>query len=208
MPKRTEAPARVPGAMAPMHTDAALQSLPILQAVDNSTDVAEDAVELAQSVNVIVYALVGIPVYQGSGLAVIYTEALLDGLLVVVAAPALLAAQYEALHQLVLGNVELYHGSYLVAALSQHLLQGLGLGNGAGEPVEDNALVLLAKAIIYAGQDVYHQLIGYQLSLVDIVLGRLAKLGTVLDFIAENISSRDVLQAILGDHLVALGARA
>ena len=95
MPKRTEAPARVPGAMAPMYTDAALQSLFILQAVDNSTDVAEDAVELAQSVNVIVYALVGIPVYQGSGLAVIYTEALLDGLLVVVAAPALLAAQYE-----------------------------------------------------------------------------------------------------------------
>ena len=193
MPKRTEAPARVPGAMAPMHTDAALQSLSILQAVDYSTDVAEDAVELAQSVDVVVYALVSIPVYQGSGLVVIYTEALLDGLLVVVAASALLTAQYEALHQLVLGNVELYHGSYLVAALSQHLLQSLGLGNGAGEPVEDNALVLLAKAVIYAGQDVYHQFIGYQLPLVDIVLGRLAKLGTVLDFIAENISGRDVL---------------
>ena len=75
-------------------------------------------------------------------------EAFLDGLLVVVGTAALLAAEDEALHQLVLGHVEFNHRSHLVTTLVEHLLQSLCLRDGAGETVEDHALVLTAKRVI------------------------------------------------------------
>lgn len=186
----------------------AIQLLSSLQVVYYFTDVSEDAVEVAQTVDVVMYALIGVPVYQRGGLVVIDGEALLDSLFVVIAAAALLSAQEEALHEFLFGHVELYHGSHLVPACGEHVFQGLGLGNGTGKSVEDYSLVLLAEAVVHAGQNVDHQCVGYELPLIYETLGRLAKFRTVLDLIAEHVSCGDVAQRILGDHLVTLCALA
>ncbi len=136
----------------------------------------------------------------------IHHEALLDGLLVVVGTSALLSAQDEALHQLVLGHVELQHGSHLVTTLTEHRLQGLSLRNGAGETVEDDAGMLLAKAIVDGGQDRDHQVVGYQLSVVNKLLGGLAQFRAFLNLGTQHVAGRNVVQSILLNELVALGA--
>ena len=70
-----------------------LQPFMILQIVDDGSDVAKDAVELTQTVDVMVYAFFGVPFNEGRCLVVINVEALLDSLLVVIAASALLSAE-------------------------------------------------------------------------------------------------------------------
>lgn len=107
-------------------------------------------------------------------------ETLLDGLLIVVAASGLLAAKQETLHQLILWYEQLDHSCHLMAALGKHLLQSLSLRDGAGEAIKDDTLVVGTKAVIDAGEDIDHQFVGNQLTLVDIALGRLAKFRSVL----------------------------
>ena len=64
--------------------------------------------------------------------------------------------------------------------------------------------MLFTKAIIYACEDVDHQLVWNQLTIVDITLSSLTKFCTVLDFITEYITCRNVTETIFLDHLVAL----
>ena len=135
---------------------------------------------------------------------IIDTQALADGLLIVVGTTALLATQQEALHQLVLGDIELNHRCHLVAAFREHLLQGLGLRDGAGEAIEDDALVLASEGIIDGSQDVNHQLIGDELALVDEALGCLTKFRAVLDLVAEHIARGDMTETVFLNHHVAL----
>ena len=104
-----------------------------LEAVDNGADVTEDAVELTKTVDVVVDTFLAVPLDEGSSLVVVNVKTLLDGLSVVVRAAALLSTLDETLHQLLLGNVELNHGCYLVSALSEHGLESLCLRDGAGE---------------------------------------------------------------------------
>ena len=66
--------------------------------------------------------------------------------------------------------------------------------------------MLLAEAVIYACENVNHQLVGDELSVVDKSLGSLAEFCSVLDFSAEHVTSRDMVEAILLDHKVALCA--
>ena len=75
----------------------------------------------------------------------IYYEALLDSLLVVVGTTTFLSALDESSHQLLFGHVEFNHGCYLVATLIEHFLQCFSLWNGAGETVEDYSGVIFAK---------------------------------------------------------------
>ena len=156
----------------------------------------------------VVDTLIVVPLDEGSRLAVVNVETLLNRLLVVVGTSALLAALHEARHELVLGNVEFYHGGNLVSALREHLLQSLCLRDGAGEAVENHALVFLAEGVVNAGEDVHHQVVGDELPLVDISLGGLAEVSAVLDFAAQHVARGDMPQAVLLDHEIALGALA
>ena len=149
-----------------------------------------------------------VPLDKRSCLVVINVEALLDSLSVVVRASALLTALDKTSHQLVLRNVEFNHGSYLVSALCEHLLQSLSLWDCAREAVEDNALMLFAEAVIHTCEDVYHQLVWDELSVVDKAFSSLAKFCFVLDFVAKNVACRDVVETILLNHQVALSALA
>ena len=180
----------------------------LLECVDNSADVTEDTRQFAETVDVVMYALCLIPLDEWSCLVVVNVKTLLDSLSVVVRTTALLATLYETCHKLVLRNVKLNHCCYLVSALCKHLLESLCLRDCTGKSVEDNALVLLAEAVVYACEDINHKLIGDKLAVVNKSLGCLAKLCSVLDFVAEHVTSRDMVEAILLDHKVALGALA
>ena len=65
--------------------------------------------------------------------------------------------------------------------------------------------MLLAKAIVYAGQDGDHQVVGYQLPVVYVSLGGLSQLGAVLDLVSQYVTRRDMSQSVLLNQFVALG---
>ena len=130
-------------------------------------------------------------------------EALLDGLLVVVSPATLLSTEEQTFHQLIFRHVEFNHGSHLVATLVEHLLQSLCLWDRTGETVEDDTLVI-AEAIIDTSEDAHHEVIGYQLSVVDIRGSGLTQLCPLLDLTAKHITRRDMIQSVLLNHLVAL----
>ena len=131
-------------------------------------------------------------------------EALLDRLLVVVGTTTLLSTEQETLHQLILGHVELDHRSHLVTTLTEHLLQSLSLWDGTGETIEDHTLVLSTERVIDRCKDRHHQIVGDQLTIVDITLGGLTQFGTVLNLITEHITRGDVVQTVLLYQFVAL----
>ena len=93
-----------------------------------------------------------------------------------------------------------------MTAVGQHLLQSFGLRDGTWETIEDDSLVILAETIVHTGQDVNHEFVGNQLSLINISLGSLAQFRTVLDFTAQHVTRGDVSQTILCNQPIALGA--
>ena len=84
------------------------------------------------------------------------------------------------------------------------LLQGLGLGDGAGHPVQDIAVlaVVLGQALVHDADD---DLIGHQSAGVDIRLGLQAGGRAVLDGGAENIAGGDGGDAQLPAEDLRLG---
>ena len=134
----------------------------------------------------------------------VYHQALLDGLLIVIGTTTLLAALDETNHQFLLRHVQLYHGCHLVTTLVQHFLQGFSLWNGTGETVKDDTLVTASVRIIHIGQYGNHQVVRNQVALVYKTLGGLTQFCTVLDLITQHIARRDVSQTIAFYHQVAL----
>ena len=94
------------------------------------------------------------------------------------------------------------------AALLQQFLEGLGLGNGAGEAVEHDALLAGGLSVEHVIEYVDHKPVGNQLSLRDIFVGGLAELCAALYVVAQQFTCRDVIEAILVDEPGALGALA
>ena len=64
--------------------------------------------------------------------------------------------------------------------------------------------MFLAKAIVYACKNIYHQLIRNELTIVNVSFCSLTKFRTILNFITKYITGRDMTEAILLNHLVAL----
>ena len=93
-----------------------------------------------------------------------------------------------------------------MTAPCQHLLQGFGLWRRAWKSIEDDAFVVCPEAVIDIGQNAHHQLVGYQLTIVDISFGGLAQFRSILDFASQHVTCRDMAQAILLYHLVTLRA--
>ena len=147
-----------------------------------------------------------IPVDERSSLCMINIETLLDSLLVIIRTAAFLTAVNQASHQLILRNSQLNHRSDLMTTLRKHLLQSLSLWSGTWETIEDYTSVILTEAIVYTCEDVDHQLVWNQLTIVDITLSCLTKFCTVLDFVTKYVTCRNVTETILLDHLVALCA--
>ena len=136
----------------------------------------------------VVNILTLIPVNQWRSLVVVNIKALLDCFLVVIRTTALLTTEKQTLHQLILWNKEFNHSCHIVTTLSQHLLQSLCLWDCTWETIEDNTLMLLAKAIVYACKNIYHQLIRNELTIVNVSFCSLTKFCTILNFITKYVT--------------------
>lgn len=76
-----------------------------------------------------------------------------------------------------------------------------------GEAVEDDTFRIL-EAVQRGSQNVDNQVVGEELALVDVTLGCLAQLGSVLYFGTQHVTCGDVVDAILCYNSLALCALA
>ena len=134
----------------------------------------------------------------------IYLEALLYRLLVVVGTSALLTALYEALHEFFLGYVQLYHCSNLVTTLLEHLLQSLCLRYGTWETVEYHSFVTSSVSVVHVSQYRNHQLVGNKIAAVNIAGSEFSQLCTFLYLATQHVSCRDVSQSVVLYHQLTL----
>ena len=153
------------------------------------------------------YALLLKPCREGCCLIVIDLETLVDGLLIVVRTPLLHGTVQQASHQDILRDHELYHDAHVVSTLGEHRFQRLHLSYRAGKAIEDDALAA-AALIVRSSQNVYHQRIGNQLSVVNVAFGNLAQLASGLDFATQHIARGDMSEAIFADEFCAIRALA
>src|SRR5829696_10282046 len=173
-------------------------------------DLVARAVEAAQQAPLVVVVL------ERLGLLVVGRQALLDGLGPVVVAlaegpPALVAlvvvlrrvvldvvqvaigalpATGQALDHAVVRRVDQQHRGEAPAPAVHLLAQRVGLTDRAREPVEQEPVVALVLDLVEDHRD--HELIGYELALVHVVLGLLAELGLVLLMLAQQVARADI----------------
>ena len=144
------------------------------------------------------------PLGEGCSLVAIDLEALLDGFFVVVGATLFDGAVEQAGHKHVFRHNEFEHNAHFVATFLEHGLQCLGLCDGAGESVEDYARA--SGAFVVGGsEDVDHQRVGNELSVVDVSFGNFAKFSAGLDFATEDVAGGDVSQSVLADEFCTVG---
>ena len=86
------------------------------------------------------------------------------------------------------------------AAFVEHRLERLGLLQGAGEAVEDDALRSVL-AIEEVSDETDDQIVGHELPAVDVFLSRSSQLAALTDGLAQHVAGRDVVEAVtLDDH--------
>src|SRR5262245_14611495 len=97
----------------------------------------------------------------------------------------------DAHHQLLVGDIEHEHVVQLLSLLAQQPAETLRLGNGAGEPVEqETALgVRLGEPLC---DEVQYQLVRDELALVDELFGAASERCVRLDGRAQHVAGRDV----------------
>ena len=146
--------------------------------------------------------LVAVVVQQRRGLIAVHPEPIADDVLGVVGA----AAARQARHQFLLGNPELDHGVQFQAAALEHVVQGLGLFDRAGETVENEPArhVVVVEPVVDqgVGERGRHEIAG-----VEILLGFQSELGAAGDVLPEQFTGGDLRHAeLLGklDRLRAL----
>ncbi len=91
------------------------------------------------------------------------------------------------------------------AQTNQNLVQRLGLGHGAGEAVQDEALLAvgLRQAILDDADDHF---IGHQFPGIHEFLGLAAHFGAFFDRGAENVAGGDLRNLEFVNQLLGLGA--
>ncbi len=139
----------------------------------------------------------------------VYGQACLDGLFVVVLATAFLAAQEHAFGELLVGH---FKADYDGDVRFEHFEQGVelaSLGQGAGEAVEDYAVLgVLGAAFEQIFQDLDHQFVRNEHSLRDIAVSHFADVGAACYVVAQHVASRNMEQAVLLGYFSALCALA
>ena len=123
----------------------------------------------------------------------------------VVGTAALLAAQQQAFDQFLVGHFERKHDAYRRTVLLHDLVEGFGLHGRAREAVEDVAFgVFVFRHIV--GDDVDHQAVGGQLSLLDVALYAAAQLGAFANLFADDFAGGNVVESVFFDEFLGLGS--
>ena len=133
-------------------------------------------------------------------------EAILDGIDIIVGTSCLLTTRQHTMHKFILGDIEADNGVELRTTLSEQLLEGISLWDGAREAIEHDTLLggsLILKHIV---EDADHQIVGDQLPLRDKLIGGDAEFGTALNMVAEKFACADMIQAVSIDQTGTLSA--
>ena len=103
------------------------------------------------------------------------------------------------------GNHERHAGSNGLAALGQHGVQGLGLGNGTGKTVQQEAIHVL-DALELRLDHAFHNLVGNQVSGFDEGFGLKAQRSAGGNLTAEEFTGGKVAELVALYHSACLGA--
>ena len=95
---------------------------------------------------------------------------------------------------------------HTLAVAGQESIKSLGLRDGAWKTVENHTRFGLGFVEDNILEDVDHQLVGDELTLVDICFGHLADLGLAGDMVAEHLAGRYMVEFVFPDKVFALGA--
>ena len=172
--------------------------LSLVQGVDDLSDACRDISNSAATFDGVVHSLLSVVLSDRSRLSVIDIETLLNGLEVVIATAALFTALQQALDEFVFGDLKVQDSMYSSPMLGVERIQRFGLSYSAGEPVEDKPLLGLAL-LEYLLDHADDQAVGDKLTGVDIALGRLPQLTTLLDLCAQEVAGGNVIEPELFD---------
>ncbi len=130
----------------------------------------------------------GVVLKQRHGLVQIHLQAVLDDGFGVVRAPP---PGEQPAHELLACDVEVNRGLHFGTECTSRGEGRLGLLDGAREPVEDIAAGL-GRGGHGLAQHVHHDVIGNQIALVNVGLGRLPERRPVLDMLSQQVAAGDM----------------
>ena len=125
----------------------------------------------------------------------------------VVGAARILAAQQDALDELLLRDADVNHDVHLESVLGEDFVELLGLDRRAGEAVEDAPLGVAVLGHV-VGNHVDDNLVGGQLAGLDVGLHAASQLGAAGNLAADDLARRDMLDAVVFLEALGLGALA
>lgn len=175
------------------------------EGVGDAGDVVEDGVDGAGAVDGVVGQAAVVVFLEGFGLAAVNFEALGYGLGVVVAASAFESAFEQALCEFFFGHFEAYNGVDFGAAFFEHFVEGFGLGNGAGEAVENHSFCV-GVCVEFVFEYVEHELVGDEVTFGYECVGNLAQFGSARNVVAQEFAGRYVVEAVALNEAFALGS--
>ena len=114
----------------------------------------------------------------------------------VVRAARILAAEQDALDQLLFGNVDVDHDVDLKTVSGEDFVELLGLNRGAGKTVENAALGVLVFGDV-VGDHADDDLVRGQFARFDVGFHTASEFRAAADLVADNLARRDVLDAVV-----------
>ena len=174
--------------------------------VEYAAEGCEDILYGVVALNLAVVAVALVVGDQGLGLVVVGGYAVLDDAAVgVVLAAFDLGAVQDALVDELVGEGEGEDCVDLAAELGEHGVEGLCLGDGAGESVEEEARNILIGGYLVADH-AFNHFVGYEVSAVDELSGFLAELCAGGHLLTQEVSCGEVKIMVFLDDLFGLGA--
>ena len=95
---------------------------------------------------------------------------------------------------------------YACATLFEHRVEGFGLRYRTGKTVENHTFGCGLILFEFVGKDLYHQVIGYELTFRDVAVGDFAKFCALCYLLAQYIAGGYVVKTVFVYQSGALGA--
>ena len=165
----------------------------------------KDFINVAHTRDGSVLARINIELLQRLGLAMIVFKAMLGGVCIIIGTTRSSAAQDDTVNQLIVIHLKANDYRHRLTPVRKHLVKRIGLLNRTGKTIEDDSLDILALCIQDRSQNLDHKRIWNEVALINIGDCKLSQFCALLDFLAKDITRRDMVNTILLDNLVTLG---